>query len=244
MHFATQESVALVITGLGHYPRGLSRAELAEELGTVLAADEVRAALCTAVNDDRVRYAYRKPGALALADGERDGEVVYFAGDRPVYSVGTPDEVNQVLQFLAQPVEGARTQALLAGTWTAEQDSAYRDTREVTAVYEHFEGKIAPPVIGYALNVLRDEGVLQFAIDAGGIAFFKVIGMHRFTVTAHDLVEQKLRWFHVRAGSAAKAMEKVQSIAPGGMALDIQGAALEWLTYTPAPDKSFRIERL
>lgn len=244
MTFATQESVDLVVTCLSQYPRGLSIIELAQELGTVLCADEVCAALCAAVNNDHARHAYQKPGALALADGEHRGELVYFAGDRPVYAVGTPEEVNQILQFLAQPLDGARTQAILGGSWTAEQDAVYRDTREVTAVYEHFKGKLAPSVIGYALNVLREEGIVRFDIDAGGIAFHKLIGMYRFTVMAHDLVEQKQRLFHVRAGSAAKAMEKVQGIAQGGMALDIHGTAPEWLTYTPAPNKSFRIERL
>jgi hypothetical protein len=262
MHIPSSKTVDLVLTYLKRHPEGVSHARLLEKLNIVANPVELTAALTALLNGGAVLYSYRaSEGEFPLEDEVPRGQLAYFANNDYLTTVADPAEVEYVLSFIVAnqelgPVIGtaitldktineARYMPIRATSPGGECDN-YVQVGAVAAVYERFAAEMILPKIGFILDLLRTEAVIQFSIDSNdGTATLLLMPQHKYTVIAQDLVQQSLRWFHVRAGTEAKAIEKVQTIPEGARAvLDITGTVPGWLVYTPAPTKRFCIERL
>jgi hypothetical protein len=262
MHIPSSKTVDLVLTYLKRHPEGLSHARLLEKLNTLANPVELTAALAALLNGGAVLYTYRaSEDEFPREDEVPRGQLAYFAWNDYLTTVADPAEVEDVLNFLVtnHGTEIGRGIAITVGKNSSQvheipvrvrdrgdENDKYVSTINVAAVYERFAVEMILPKIGYILNLLREEAVIKFDIDSNdGAAVLSVARQYQYTVIAQDIVRQKLRWFHVRAGNEAKAIEKVQTIPEGASAsLDVTGTVPGWLVYTPAPSKSFRIERL
>jgi len=241
MHIPSSKTVDLVLTYLKRHPEGVSHVRLLEKLNILANPVELTAALTALLNGGAALYTYRaSEDEFPREDEVPRGQLAYYACNDYLTTVADPAEVEYVLSFIG----ASPSSEVVAGTGC--ECGSYVPAVAVAAVYERFAGEMILPKIGFILNLLRDEAVIQFSVDSNdGTATLLLMPQHKYTVIAQDLVQQSLRWFHVRAGNEAKAIEKVQTIPEGAcVALDITGTVPGWLVYTPAPTKSFCIERL
>jgi len=260
MHIPSSKSVDLVLTYLKRHSEGLSHEQLLKKLTTLATPVELTAALTALLNKGAVLYAYRaSEDEFPREDEEPCARLAYFVSNDYLTTVADPTEVERVLEFIEAHYDDncPHAIALTVGTASvAESEIPIRGTQQpatsgdalplnVTVVYEHFAGEMVMPKVGFILDLLRKEAVVKFLIDESGTARLVLAKQHQFTVIAQDIVQERLRWFHVRAGTVEKAIEKVQTIPEGAaVTLDVTGTVPGWLVYTPAPTKSFCIERL
>lgn len=245
MHIPSSKTVDLVLTYLKRHPEGVSHTRLLEKLNILANPVELTAALTALLNGGAALYTYRaSEDEFPREDEVPRGQLAYFANNDYLTTVADPAEVEYVLAFIAA---SHCSDAVVSTAITLNSECGnYAPAVGVAAVYERFAGEMILPKIGFILNLLRDEAVIQFSVDSSdGTTTLLLMPQHKYTVIAQDVVQQSLRWFHVRAGNEAKAIEKVQTIPEGAcVTLDITGTVPGWLVYTPAPTKSFCIERL
>ena len=199
------------------HPEGLSWTNMVLGFGQPL--PEAARALTRALDTGLVRVSHA------------NGTLSYFAAEHLVLSDGELC-AEAVLNFIA-----------------AHEDEE-RGSKNVTLALDRVISGLArfysPAELLAGIDVLRQEAVVWFRVlTAGadkGILTLTLSNPQYFTVVAHDDNAHQALCFHVRAGTTAVALRKVQESAYGSLELSILGTTPGWVAFEPVPGHSAMLE--
>lgn len=225
MSIPSRQAVDLVTTYLRHRSDGVPFQKLVTKLSELVSATEIALALAQQVNAGRIRYGYNtQHEEERTVSSSEDGRLLYHHASNYGLVPVSRDDSDAILEYL---VERCTREA-------AEQNFTFDLTRvSLAQVYEQFYGKMPLDGIGFALDQLRQDGLVQFHVYGhNGYALLSVAENQKYTVVSRDLRHEGNHWFHVYAGSEQAALSKVDRHQLS-VALELQGVALGWVAFKP-----------
>jgi len=224
---------ALLASYLSKHPNGVPFDVLLTDLEAHASAEAITQSLNQAVNDGTIRPSYQA-GAPSSRWGHRTSNILFYASSSLPLLRATPNEINEVVRYFAAREDYERHGG---GPWVM---------LEASKVFEDFATKHQMPAakVAHIFETLRSEGMLRFeARSANGYISVTLSAHRNYTVVALQADEPAyrgashkyhLRYFHVRAGSAEIACQKVNRVHIEDGELEVQ-SVVEGLVNFEAP---------
>jgi hypothetical protein len=227
------DASTLLLDYLKQHSYGVTFGALLTDLAEHARPGALADALNQAVNDGAVRYIYRPEPAPEKQNCRTD--LAFYLAEHLPLSPASPAEIDAVVNYFARREDYER---FGGGPWVM---------LEAATVFEDFAKDLPAAKLAYVFETLRHEQMLKFLARDKNRYVTVTLSAHRYyTVLAMQTEPAalrsapptcRLRYFHVRAGSAEVACQKVARIVPDEGTLEVHAVAEGRIQYEAALGK-------
>lgn len=233
MENSPSEARRLLLHYLAEHSYGVTFGALLTALAPNATAEAITELLNQAVNDGAVRYIYRPEQAPETQNCRTD--LAFYLAEHLPLSFASQEEINAVVRYFAQREDydrfGGGPNVML----------------EAAKVFEAFAKDMPAAKLAYVFETLRREQMLSFlargknryvTVTLSAHRYYSVLALHTEPSVLRTAPPScRLRYFHVRAGSAEVACEKVARIVPDEGTLEVQAVMEGCNQYEAVPGK-------